>query len=90
MRDELEFVLGGKDADLIYKHLNCETYAEDVLKQYSARLTPYGNDGIENWQAMHHPDQQVCKRSGDPGYAGNAALRRRKADGGFGRCLWVL
>ena len=24
VRDELEFVLGGKDADLIYKHLNCE------------------------------------------------------------------
>ena len=28
VRDELEFVLGGKDADLIYKHLNCEAYAE--------------------------------------------------------------
>ena len=36
VRDELEFVLGGKDADLIYKHLNREAYAEDVLKQYGA------------------------------------------------------
>ena len=42
VRDELEFVLGGKDADLIYKHLNREAYAEDVLKQYGAELTPYG------------------------------------------------
>ena len=33
VRDELEFVLGGRDADLIYKHLNREAYAEDVLKQ---------------------------------------------------------
>ena len=29
VRDELEFVLGGKDADLIYKHLN----REDVYKR---------------------------------------------------------
>ena len=35
VRDELEFVLGGRDADLIYKHLSREAYAEDVLKQYS-------------------------------------------------------
>ena len=41
VRDELEFVLGGKDADLIYKHLNREAYAEDVLKQYGAELTPF-------------------------------------------------
>ena len=40
VRDELEFVLGGKDADLIYKHLNREAYAEDVLKQYGARSHP--------------------------------------------------
>ena len=40
VRDELEFVLGGKDADLIYKHLNREAYAEDVLKQYGAEITP--------------------------------------------------
>ena len=42
VRDELEFVLGGRDADLIYKHLNREAYAEDVLKQYGAEITPYG------------------------------------------------
>ena len=65
VRDELEFVLGGKDADLIYKHLNCEAYAEDVLKQYGAKLTPYGmvnradfgplNEPIPEQEETHEP-----------------------------------
>ena len=55
VRDELEFVLGGKDADLIYKHLNCETYAEDVLKQYGAELTPYGMVNREDFGPLHEP-----------------------------------
>ena len=65
VRDELEFVLGGKDADLIYKHLNREAYAEDVLKQYGAELTPYGmvnradfgplNEPIPEQEETHEP-----------------------------------
>ena len=68
VRDELEFVLGGKDADLIYKHLNCEAYAEDVLKQYGAELTPYGmvnradfgplNEPIPEQQQEQEPSQE--------------------------------
>ena len=53
--DELEFVLGGKDADLIYKHLNCEAYAEDVLKQYGAEITPYGLVNREDFGPLHEP-----------------------------------
>ena len=55
VRDELEFVLGGKDADLIYKHLNCEAYAEDVLKQYGAELTPYGMVNREDFGPLNEP-----------------------------------
>ena len=55
VRDELEFVLGGKDADLIYKHLNREAYAEDVLKQYGAKLTPYGMVNREDFGPLHEP-----------------------------------
>ena len=55
VRDELEFVLGGKDADLIYKHLNCEAYAEDVLKQYGAEITPYGMVNREDFGQLHEP-----------------------------------
>ena len=65
VRDELEFVLGGKDADLIYKHLNREAYAEDVLRQYGAELTPYGmvnradfgplNEPIPEQEETHEP-----------------------------------
>ena len=55
VRDELEFVLGGKDADLIYKHLNREAYAEDVLKQYGAELTPYGMVNSEDFGPLHEP-----------------------------------
>ena len=55
VRDELEFVLGGKDADLIYKHLNCEAYAEDVLKQYGAEITPYGMVNREDFGLLHEP-----------------------------------
>ncbi len=65
VRDELEFVLGGRDADLIYKHLNREAYAEDVLKQYGAKLTPYGmvnradfgplNEPIPEQEETHEP-----------------------------------
>ena len=55
VRDELEFVLGGKDADLIYKQLNREAYAEDVLKQYGAELTPYGMVNREDFGPLHEP-----------------------------------
>ena len=55
VRDELEFVLGGKDAELIYKHLNCEAYAEDVLKQYGAELTPYGMVNRADFGPLHEP-----------------------------------
>lgn len=55
VRDELEFVLGGKDADLIYKHLNCEAYAEDVLKQYGAELTPYGMINRADFGPLNEP-----------------------------------
>ena len=60
VRDELEFVLGGKDADLIYKHLNREAYAEDVLKQYGAEITPYGMVNREDFGPLHEslPEQK--------------------------------
>ena len=53
VRDELEFVLGGRDADLIYKHLSREAYAEDVLKQYGAEITPYGMVNREDFGPLH-------------------------------------
>ena len=55
VRDELEFVLGGRDADLIYKYLNREAYAEDVLKQYGAEITPYGMINREDFGPLHEP-----------------------------------
>ena len=55
VRDELEFVLGGRDADLIYKHLSREAYAEDVLKQYGAEITPYGMVNREDLGPLHEP-----------------------------------
>ena len=55
VRDELDFVLGGKDADLIYKHLNCEAYAEDILKQYGAEITPYGMVNREDFGPLLEP-----------------------------------
>ena len=55
VRDELEFVLGGNDANLIYKHLNREAYAEDVLKQYGAEITPYGLINREDFGPLHEP-----------------------------------
>ena len=55
VRDELDFVLGGKDADLIYKHLNREAYAEDVLKQYGAEITPYGMINRADFGPLHEP-----------------------------------
>lgn len=59
VRDELEFVLGGKDADLIYKHLNREAYTEDVLKQYGAEITPYGMVNREDFGPLREaiPEQ---------------------------------
>ena len=67
VRDELEFVLGGKDADLIYKHLNCEAYAEDVLKQYGAELTPYGMVNREDFGPLHEPiPEQKQEQSQEP------------------------
>ena len=55
VRDELEFVLGGNDASLIYKHLNREAYAEDVLKQYGAEITPYGLVNRADFGPLHEP-----------------------------------
>ena len=67
VRDELEFVLGGKDADLIYKHLNREAYAEDVLKQYGAEITPYGMVNREDFGPLHEPiSEQQQERSQEP------------------------
>ena len=67
VRDELEFVLGGKDADLIYKHLNREAYAEDVLKQYGAEITPYGMVNRADFGPLHEPiPEQKQERSQEP------------------------
>ena len=55
VRDELDFVLGGKDADLIYKHLNREAYAEDILKQYGAEITPYGMVNRADFGPLNEP-----------------------------------
>ena len=67
VRDELEFVLGGKDADLIYKHLNREAYAEDVLKQYGAELTPYGMVNREDFGPLHDPiSEQQQEQTQEP------------------------
>ena len=67
VRDELEFVLGGKEADLIYKHLNRETYAEDVLKQYGAEITPYGMVNREDFGPLHEPiSEQQQEQSQEP------------------------
>ena len=67
VRDELEFVLGGKDADLIYKHLNREAYAEDVLKQYGAEITPYGMVNRADFGPLHEPiPEQQQEQSQEP------------------------
>ena len=67
VRDELEFVLGGKDAELIYKHLNREAYAEDVLKQYGAEITPYGMVNREDFGPLHEPiPEQKQEQSQEP------------------------
>ena len=67
VRDELDFALGGKDADLIYKHLNREAYAEDVLKQYGAELTPYGMVNREDFGPLHEPiSEQQQEQSQEP------------------------
>ena len=67
VRDELEFVPGGKDADLIYKHLNREAYAEDVLKQYGAELTPYGMVNREDFGPLHEPiSEQQQEQTQEP------------------------
>ena len=67
VRDELEFALGGKDADLIYKHLNREAYAEDVLKQYGAELTHYGMVNREDFGPLHEPiSEQQQEQSQEP------------------------
>ena len=67
VRDELEFVLGGKDADLIYKHLNREAYAEDVLKQYGAEITPYGMVNRADFGPLHEPiSEQQQEQTQEP------------------------
>ena len=67
VRDELEFVLGGRDADLIYKHLNSEAYAEDVLKQYGAEITPYGMVNREDFGPLHEPiSEQQPEQTQEP------------------------
>ena len=49
------YAISYKDAELIYKHLNCEAYAEDVLKQYGAELTPYGMVNRADFGPLHEP-----------------------------------
>ena len=66
VRDELEFVLGGRDADLIYKHLNREAYAEDVLKQYGAEITPYGLVNREDFGPLHEPISEQQEHTQEP------------------------
>ena len=67
VRDELDFVLGGRDADLIYKHLNREAYAEDVLKQYGAEITPYGMVNREDFGPLHEPiSEQQQEQTQEP------------------------
>ena len=67
VRDELEFVLGGRDADLIYKHLNREAYAEDVLKQYGAEITPYGMVNRADFGPLHEPiSEQQQEQTQEP------------------------
>ena len=67
VRDELEFVLGGRDADLIYKHLSREAYAEDVLKQYGAEITPYGMVNREDFGPLHEPiSEQQQEQTQEP------------------------
>ena len=67
VRDELDFVLGGKDAELIYKHLNREAYAEDVLKQYGAEITPYGMVNREDLGPLHEPiSEQQQEQTQEP------------------------
>ena len=67
VRDELDFVLGGKDADLIYKHLNREAYAEDILKQYGAEITPYGMINREDFGPLHEPiSEQQQEQTQEP------------------------
>ena len=67
VRDELEFVLGGKDPDLIYKHLNREAYAEDVLKQYGAEITPYGMVNRADFGPLHEPiSEQQQEQTQEP------------------------
>ena len=55
VRDELEFVHGGNDAELIYKHLNRGAYAKDILKQYGAKLTPYGMVNRADFGPLNEP-----------------------------------
>ena len=55
VRDELEFVLGGNDAELIYKHLNRGAYAKDILRQYGAKLTPYGMVNRADFGPLNEP-----------------------------------
>jgi len=67
VRDELEFVLGGNDASLIYKHLNREAYAEAILKQYCAEITPYGLVNREDFGPLHEPlPEQQQKQTQEP------------------------
>ena len=67
VRDEMEFVLGVKDAYLIYKHLNREAYAEDVLKQYGAEITPYGMVNREDFGPLHEPiSEQQQEQTQEP------------------------
>ena len=66
VRDELEFILGGNEAELIYKHLNCEAYAEDVLKQYGAEITPYGMVNRADFGPLHEPIPEQQEQTQEP------------------------
>ena len=67
VRDELEFVLGGNDAELIYRNLNRDVYANEILKQYGAKLTPYGMVNRADFGPLHEPiSEQQQEQTQEP------------------------
>ena len=74
-------------ADLIYKHLNREAYAEDVLKQYGAEITPYGMVNREDFGPLHEPiPEQQQELSLIHISKSLVPVSRRKATGKPGDC----
>ena len=59
-----------RESDLrkkVNKHLNREAYAEDVLKQYGAEITPYGMVNREDFGPLHEPiSEQQQEQTQEP------------------------